>query len=268
MTTLIIYHAGCIDGFTAAWCAWQHFRDDAEYAPGVYGNPPPDVTGRDVLIVDFSYPRDVLLDMTSKAKSIRVFDHHKSAQEALAGLGFCVFDMERSGAGITWDELFEGNRPPLVDYVEDRDLWRFRLPHSKEINAYIGSIDHTFANWNDLSCDLRDGDGRAILAGKALLRAVDRYVGAMVEHAREVTIADHRVLCVNAPYINTSELVGHLAERNAGPFAVGWFQRADGLYQYSLRSRGDFDVSEIAKRFGGGGHKNAAGFAVKERVDS
>ncbi len=41
-----------------------------------------------------------------------------------------------------------------------------------------------------------------------------------------------------------SKLVGHLAE--SAPFAVGWFQRADGLYQYSLRSCGDFDVSSLA----------------------
>ena len=41
---------------------------------------------------------------------------------------------------------------------------------------------------------------------------------------------------------------------------------SDGRFQYSLRSRGDFDVSELAKKHGGGGHKGAAGFVVDELV--
>ena len=40
---------------------------------------------------------------------------------------------------------------------------------------------------------------------------------------------------------------------------VEWW-RGHGVFNYSLRSKGDFDVSELAKRHGGGGHKNAAGF--------
>jgi hypothetical protein len=268
MTDLVLYHANCLDGFTAAWCAWLSFGDSAEYRPVQYGpgQELPDVTGRDVLIVDFSYPREVLLEMHSKAKHLRVFDHHKTAAEALAGLDFCVFDMERSGAGITYDELFEDERPPLVDYVEDRDLWRFKLPASKEINAYIGSYDQTFQRWSDISCILRQESERAVVGGSAILRSVDRYCHEMAKQSFIARLGGHDVPCVNAPYINTSELVGYLAERVPALFAFGWFQRGDGLYQYSLRSRGAFDVSEVAKQFGGGGHKNAAGFTVPERV--
>lgn len=51
--------------------------------------------------------------------------------------------------------------------------------------------------------------------------------------------------------------------RSKTPVALGWWQRFDGKFQFSLRSRGDIDVSEIAKKFGGGGHKNAAGFQLK-----
>jgi hypothetical protein len=143
----VIYHHNCIDGFTAAWCAWKVYGDSATYIPAQYNEPAPDVTGDDVLIVDFSYARSTLLAMRESAKSLRVLDHHKTAEEDLRGLDFCLFDMNRSGAGIAWDELKTGERPPLVAYVEDRDLWRFALPDSKIINAFIGSYDFSFDMW-------------------------------------------------------------------------------------------------------------------------
>ncbi|HXT50409.1 MAG TPA: DHHA1 domain-containing protein, partial [Thermoanaerobaculia bacterium] len=37
---------------------------------------------------------------------------------------------------------------------------------------------------------------------------------------------------------------------------------ADGRYKVSLRSSGDVDVEQVARRHGGGGHKNAAGFTT------
>lgn len=263
----VIYHANCIDGFTAAWCAWKVFDDTAEYIPAQYGEAAPDVTGADVLVLDFSYPRETLLRMHAEAKSLRVLDHHKTAEADLKGLGFCTFDMNRSGAGIAWDELKTGERPPLVAYVEDRDLWRFALPDSRTINAFIGSFDFSFQTWCSLSdglFDLRQRDA-VLTGGQAILRKEHRYVVEMSKQARMVEVAGLIVPVVNAPYINTSELVGYLAEQ-FGPFAVGWFQRGDGKYQYSLRSRGDYDVSEVAKKYGGGGHRNAAGFTVDSLI--
>ena len=146
----------------------------------------------------------------------------------------------------------------------NRDLWRFKYDKSKEVNAWIGAVRRdSFADWTALSdTPLPD----VIEKGKAILAYVDRYVAEMVAQARIIDFAGARVPIVNAPYIGISELVGKLAE--SAPFAVGWFQRADGLYAYSLRSRGPdgVDVSEIAKRYGGGGHRNSAGFALSERL--
>jgi nanoRNase/pAp phosphatase (c-di-AMP/oligoRNAs hydrolase) len=270
MSTLVIHHGNCQDGFTAAWCAWRRFGDDAEYLPANYGAAePPDVTGRDVVILDFSYKRDVLLEMAGKAKSLRVLDHHKTAEADLAGLDFCLFDMNRSGAGIAWDELVAlPYRSRLVNYVEDRDLWRFKLPQSKQINAYIGTFQQSFETWDRLDDALESNFEGCAEIGQAILNGVDKYVVAMAEQCRRVTLAGYDVPCVNAPYLNISELVGHLAANTDAPFAVGWFQRGDGRYQYSLRSRGDFDVSLVAQQFGGGGHKGAAGFSVDARVDA
>lgn len=258
MKTIVIYHDHCIDGFTAAWVAWMKFGQDATYVSAMHGDPPPDATGADVYILDFSYPRDALAEMARIAKSVLVLDHHKTAQEALLGLPYAVFDMNRSGAGLAWDNFFpRKTRPWLVDYVEDRDLWRFRLQDSKAVNAFVGATRQTFGEWMDLSqCQLET----VADSGTGILRYIDRYVEEMSAHARNVDFEGYRVPIVNASPISISELVGHLAE--TAPFAVGWFQRRDGKYQYSLRSRGEVDVSEIAKKYGGGGHKGAAGFTV------
>jgi hypothetical protein len=48
----------------------------------------------------------------------------------------------------------------------------------------------------------------------------------------------------------------HPEEEVAGYF----FQRGDGLWQFGLRSRGDFHCGDFARQFGGGGHARAAGY--------
>lgn len=258
-TRLVIFHASCMDGFGAAWSVWKKFGDaDTEYLPAKYGDAPPDVTDRDVVVVDFSYRRNIMLAMQQYAKSIVVLDHHKTAEADLKDLPFAHFDMARSGAGMTWDHFHDYNsRPWLIDYVEDRDLWRFKLPQSKEVNALINTVPReSFEVWDKLSQMTVE---EATQKGSGALAFLDSYVREMVSQARRLTFAGYEdVPVVNAPYVGISELVSALAE--GVPFAVGWFQREDGLYQYSLRSRGDFDVTEIAKRFGGGGHRQAAGF--------
>jgi oligoribonuclease NrnB/cAMP/cGMP phosphodiesterase (DHH superfamily) len=258
---LVLYHGNCIDGFTAAWAASRVFGDDAEYIPCHYGGDVPDVTGKEVLILDFSFPRETLLKMKEQAKSLRLLDHHKTAEEDLRGLDFVVFDMARSGAGLAWDELVGGARPALIEYVEDRDLWKFELGDSRAYNAYVSTVEQTFSHWTWLSRLLADS---VIERGRSVLLYIDKYVKSMSAHANYFDYEGSKIPIVNAPYINTSELVGFLAQDAL--FAVGWFQRGDGNYQYSLRSKGLFDVSELAAKYGGGGHRNAAGFVVPYRV--
>jgi oligoribonuclease NrnB/cAMP/cGMP phosphodiesterase (DHH superfamily) len=260
---IVIHHAHCVDGFTAAWAAWKRFPD-AKFIPAQYGDDPPDVRDQDVLIVDFSYKRDVMLRMREGAKSLLCLDHHWTAQAELEGLEFAVFDMNRSGAGLTWDTLSPNRRLNIISYVEDRDLWRFALPHSKEINAYIGSQEQTFENWDRIAKMTYE---EILPLGQACYAIVERYVETMVEHAALRTFHEARIPVVNVPPPMVSEVL-HALTSPKEPFAVAWFQRNDGLYQYSLRSVGDFDVSEIAKTYpGGGGHKNAAGFTSQHRVD-
>ena len=262
---VVIYHADCVDGFTAAWCARRKFGDTAEYVPAKYGDTPPDVHGANVYVLDFSYPRDVLIGMNVRANTLRVLDHHKTAQAALAGLPFCEFDMECSGARMAWDHFAFGPErvPGLVRYVEDRDLWRWALPFSKEVSAMIGCAPRTFEAWGVLADRIEDEFESVASEGAAILRAQQAYCDAMVRRARTIPWDGVEVPIVNCSPIHVSEIVGALAEQSPHGWAIGWSQGPDGKFHYSLRSRGNGpDVSALAKRFGGGGHRGAAGFSL------
>ena len=257
MRPLVIYHGSCPDGFCAAWVAHRSLGDDADYQPANYGESPPDVSGRDVFILDFSYKRPVMLEVIDKAKSVVVLDHHKTAKAELDGLACATFDMEKSGGRLSWEHFFPVKPAPwLVDYTEDRDLWRWNLPSSKEMSAALASLPWTFDEWDRLNA-LHNPE-ELVAAGAAILRYQSQQVESQVKNAAEIELAGHKVLAVNATHL-TSEIAGKLAEGR--PFGACFFIRGDGRKVWSLRSReGGIDVSEVAKAKGGGGHRNAAGF--------
>lgn len=260
---LVIYHGACRDGFCAAWCVWRR-EPNSQFVPAQYGQPAPtDVVGRDVVIVDFSYPLDVMLSIAQSARSLLVLDHHQTAEAALSTFAAenarVTFDMNRSGAGLAWDHYFAGQpRPWIVDYVEDRDLWRHALPDGPAVNAFLGTLRYDFEHWYQTSrMDLE----KVAELGQVVEDKIRHYVTEVAKNARRITFEGYDVPIVNAPQVDISELVGFLC--NGEKFAMGWWQRSDGMFSYSLRSRGDFDVAALATKHGGGGHRNAAGFLAK-----
>ena len=289
---LCIYHSPCLDGFGAAWVVRKFFGGEVDFHPGVYGQAPPDVRGRDVIMVDFSYKRPVIDEMHGRdggaCRSILILDHHKTAEHDLAGYRepergwskhleeialdvfqnipepsiFASFDMSRSGAGMAWDYFFAGQpRPQLIDKIEDRDLWRFTFPDTRAINGTLFSYPYDFGVWDHLAEQAETEAGRAamVTAGNAIDRKMLKDIGEFLGFAqREMVIGGHKVPVVNLPYFMASEAAGQLAK--GAPFAAAYYDKGDARV-FSLRSRkGGIDVAEIAKAYGGGGHAGAAGF--------
>lgn len=257
---LVIYHGPeCPDGFCAALAAWLRYGDAAEYVPAQYGEPPPEVRGRCVDVLDFSYSRRMLKAMNELAETLLVLDHHKTAEAELAGLPYCRFHSDRSGAMMAWEHYHPDKEPPrLFQYVQDRDLWRWALPKSREVSAAIASYPKRFniwAEWLALSDD--EWWSKFAADGEAILRYQEMVVAQHVARATETEMGGHKIPMVNATLLQ-SEIAGKLAEGR--PFGAVWF--TDGRKIWSLRSRDDgVDVSVIAAQFGGGGHKNSAGFS-------
>jgi len=266
MKPLVIYHGNCADGFSAAWCFWRKYGEACDYLAGVYQQEPPDVTGRAVYLVDFSYKRSVVLRMLEQASHIVLIDHHKTALEDLAGIEsekFSTFtDLNRSGATLAWDFLFPGeDRPLLLGHVEDRDLWRFKLAGTREIQAFVFSHEYTFEQWDRLMSADQVELLKMTAAGAAIERKHHKDVAELVAVCkRRMVIGGHDVPVASIPYTLVSDAAHLMAQGE--PFAACYWDTAEGR-TFGLRATDEgADVSEVAKQYGGGGHAKAAGFKV------
>jgi oligoribonuclease NrnB/cAMP/cGMP phosphodiesterase (DHH superfamily) len=265
MKPLCIYHGFCADGFTAAWVVWNfHGEGAVEFHAAKHGDPPPEVGEREVYLVDFSYPRPVIEAMARRATKLTVIDHHVTAAHELEGLirndGVIdgVFDMDKSGCLLTWEWFFrERPPPPALLAVNDRDLWRFELPWTREIFSALTSYPYDFAIWNTLmEADRLDALRQE---GVTLERKQRKDIAEIIAAGSHlITIAGHTVPACNVPSPWASD-AGHLLA-HGHPFAACFWIDGEQI-AFSLRSAPDgLDVSEIATQFGGGGHRHAAGF--------
>ena len=268
MKTYIIYHDNCSDGFCAAWVARKAYPD-AEFLPYWYGKKiPSNLEGSRVFVLDFSFPRQDIEVLLSKT-DLTLLDHHKTALENLSGLdpSRIILDMNKSGGRLTWDYFFPGKPAPwLVDYTEDRDLWKFTLQESRAVSAGIKSYPYDFVLWDSWTAGDNYDLGWKMLAqeGRPILRYQDEIIKTAVANAVEFELADYKILAVNSTVL-VSEIAGELAKGR--PFGAVYFVRADSKTQWSLRSdENGVDVSEIAKAYGGGGHKHAAGFELEQKM--
>lgn len=274
----ILYHGGCYDGFGAAWAIRNNLerRDDGPdtYLPVSHGQPMPDIPdGEEVIIADFCYTEPQLRALAERSFFVTILDHHKTAQEDLAGLMAAppdnmevVFDMHRSGAVIAWDEFVETPVPRFLQYIQDRDLWTKQLPQHEEVTAFIQSFERTFENF-DLLCALLESDTgllSAVAEGRAILRFKEQKVNEICANAVFHKLGEfENVPAVNCPYVFASDVGHRLLELHPeAPLSAYWFYRGDRVWQWGLRSRtgSDVDVSAVARLYGGGGHKHAAGF--------
>ncbi len=301
----VYYHADN-DGFASAW-AFCHscgpILEDkkareareaelpvrTDYVPIDYGNEKKRVT------YEFPKPTSVFfLDYCPKAEtvekllesenvvSITVIDHHESGVKRSAEFPKdpridVMIDMEHSGCVLAWREFnFDAEFPPLLlQYVEDRDLWKFELPDTHAVNARLAGEEHDFARWEALYklFQLTPSDTNGVLGfaeyveqGKAILEHQRQAIERICFAAREVHLFGFLVPIVNTQYA-MSDVGNYLNDKYPeAKFAVIWYMTKNGGVKVSLRTqRDDFNVAELAERFGGGGHPKAAGIYLKPR---
>lgn len=254
----ILYHSPCQDGFGAAFAAWKKFGKGATYWGVNYGKGIPDMPGAtEVYILDFSYPKADLEALAQKCKVV-VLDHHKTAKEQLEGLPFAQFDMNRSGAGMAWDYFHPTTpRPWLINYIEDRDLWKHKLPNTHEVAAALFSYAQDFNTWDEFT------EEKILTEGSAILRYKTILTDEMARNIQMVNFLEFK----GVPVVNASgSLISDIGEvlrvkYPTSPFCAIYYDTKDGKRKWSLRSTdSQDDVAAVAGRFGGGGHRNAAGF--------
>ncbi len=276
---LCIYHGNCADGFGAAWVVRRALREKGvEFCPGIYQTPPGvSVAGRDVVIVDFSYKRPVILEMAKTAKSILIIDHHKSAAEDLADIAqdaakanLCpittTFNMNQSGAVLTWKHYFPRKATPwLLLHIEDRDLWTFAMPGTREVQAAVFSYPYEFKlydQWMNGTLLHQHTVLKTLAAeGKIIERKHHKDIKELLGVVqRRMTIGGYNVPVANLPYTMVSDAAHLMTQGEA--FAACYWDTPTGR-TFGLRSTElGVDVSRVAVGYGGGGHRNSAGFTV------
>lgn len=260
----VIYHAACTDGFGAAYSAWKCLGNRAEYHACKHGTPPPDVKGKVVAILDFSYSNAVTKQMISEAENLIIIDHHKSAMVELHNISNARFDMNHSGARLAWDFFHPGKEPPkFINYIEDRDLWKWELPYSKEFSASFDMVPFQFEEFEKFEDDSVFDD--AVERGSYVLAYSKTVVKKVCEKASRRKLDNLDVLVVNASHWMSE--IGARLSPDCDVAVIWYYDHEDRMNKVSLRAFHEHvDVSEIAKRWGGGGHKKAAGFALPASV--
>lgn len=294
---LVLYHGNCIDGFTSAWVAQTYFQkqgDTVFIMPAYYtvestSNVLEHIAGRKytkIFIVDFSYKIHVLEELSKEAHeanprvSITLLDHHKTAYEEYnlspehlpAHTNIydvhIILDNNKSGALLTWDYLYMGMTPApwLVKYVSDYDLWKFDYgDDTRYVNMVVKRLRHHQTAWSLIHRQLEDTQRRKdiLFQGKALLDAHDRYCRSIANESYPVEVNGIKGLAVVCSRDFISD-TGHIMAKACGTFGllIGWDSAIGDKITLSLRGSVHCDVSAIAKVYGGGGHKGAAGFTI------
>ena len=286
---LIIYHDNCADGFGAACAAYKKFgADGAEYLPMNYNDPrvklededekfkfPVNITGRDVYILDFSFSPEIIDAMLLETATLTWIDHHKTAFEAFnfnaswpVHLNVMwndfetkleiILDPNKSGCVLAWEHFHPNDEVPmLLKYIEDRDLWRWQYTSTRDLATGLRSKPFSF-NWFDTASE---NLAAVIAKGESMNELFDQQLADITKKHMVVMINGNLGRAVNCTPQFSSE-AGNILAKQSGTFGMTWCVNDKGEVNVSLRSIGDYDVSAIAKTFGGGGHRNAAGLKI------
>ncbi len=266
---VVIYHDQCRDGFGAAYAAWKKFGDDASYIPRKTQDPIPEgLENKELYIVDYSYKKPELDALVKNNDSVVVIDHHETSQEAVTSFKENVFDMTHSGAVLSWMYFHPNTEvPKLLLYVEDHDLWRFKMEFNREFGSALGEYNQDFETWNQLNLNLenRDHFSKFISIGSAIADFEDKHVQKLLAFKEKALFEEHEIYAVNCSRIYRSIVAHELSTLNGKEGGIEMaivYYRYDGKVHCGLRSNGEVNVAKMAEKYGGGGHKNASSIRV------
>lgn len=271
---MVIYHAGCSDGFGGAFCAWLWYKNNKPekqliFVPAEHGNKPPDVKGKNVLIVDFTYKLNIL-DAMMKDARIAILDHHVTAMDDLKTIPSKnkVFDMKHSGVYLAWKYFFPNNEiPELIKLIEARDIWDTKYPYVDEFTCWYSTIDMTFENMEKLL------DNKYLMSfittkGTELSKVKKTNMNNIVKSAIP------KFMCIGNKYYMVVHTNTTIYKSDIGNRVLSHYPNADFSVSYSIDDRTNSTVfslrstdkhancSDIAKLYGGGGHRNASGLKL------
>lgn len=266
---IVLYHAGCTDGFTAAWAAFRALGKTAEYIAVEHQIAPPEgLVGKTIYLLDFTYTRPIMEQLITDNIQVTAIDHHVTVEDVTKMTHDYRYALDKSGARLAWEYFHpEEVVPFLVRVVEDMDLFRFALPETVTLFDWLDLYDFDFKTYTKLVRQLESPAGlrRALRQGTSLRAYREKVIERLLKNnTYEVQFGEYQVPCMNTSMFH-GEIATALSQGRA--FGVAWRASQKGIY-VALRSvEGALDVGQLAKQFGGGGHAHAAGFLVPTFAD-
>ena len=265
---VVLNHKGCRDGFGAAWAAWRKFGARAEYIGIFHDDPiPHGLKDKNVYMLDISFDIAKTRKILNIASRLTIIDHHISAELSIKLADEYVYALDHSGAILSWRHFHPDKRIPVLSkHIEDIDIWKFKLSHTKELMASLETYDLDFKLWNQLAKDWENKKNRKkyLNEGAAIVKYQDSLVKKAMKDSEEVRFFGKKALAVNFTLALNSE-IGEAIRRKGYELGIIWQKKGDKLI-VSLRSTSKVDSSKIAARFGGGGHKKAAAFRLPAKI--
>lgn len=270
---IVVFYHDDLDGFTGAWAAWKKLKDRADYVLVNYDEDINDgifqLKDREIYFIDCSLKVQEMLNLASKNKVILI-DHHLSSKEKASLLPGSVFDDNHSAAFLSWKYFQDGKKTPLiVRYVEDYDIWKFKLPGSKELTTMLNLASFNFKIWDKMANIFQNKNKRKGLfkKGRTIVDYQKSLIGELSDKGQEVVFEGYDAIAVNSPVLS-SEIGNHI-HTQTGKIGIVWSYKGKKApkIHVSLRGDGKINLSELAKKYNGGGHKAAAGFAIKGDIN-
>lgn len=277
-----VYHSGDLDGICSAAIV-RRKHPDVELIPWNYGQEIPwrRLEKKEVWLVDLTWkPKDMVF-LLEGVTDLHWVDHHadaiKQAWNAFDEEERCKIKGARSShvsaAFMTWLYCFpDWEEPP--DIVADVSLWdtwqwkKYENPEEIEaIQFYLRSLSLTpeSDDWTILFGVLRTNVlyRDFVRAGQHMVR-YQRSQNELAAKKIFVThLGDWPVVALNSPNVS-SVVFDSIRDRYPEINIFLSFNWVDGHWICSLRSDGNFDVSALAREYGGNGHPGAAGFECDE----
>jgi oligoribonuclease NrnB/cAMP/cGMP phosphodiesterase (DHH superfamily) len=290
---LVIYHKDCLDGMAAAWVVtsalnYQIETDEnfpirkVEHLAAFYNDEVPDLTDKEVYIVDFSYSPEKLLAKSKSAKSVTIIDHHDTAIKEWELVTTChpdwttnvdlVFSKEHSGAVLCWKYLFPFKEmPKQLLHCQDHDMWTFEMDNTKDFVTGMFSTGVIFEPYKHSSFDLlmHPAEYKEICReGKLISKERAKIIDNVIR--RNIFFTDMfgytSIPVVNICYDLASDANEKLRQLYPdAAFTLTYDDWAvEGYRKFSIRNDKNsvVDVGVLAKSVGGGGRKGTGGFTM------
>lgn len=294
--TACVYHSIDLDGWMSAaivelWWEQQKRESDKDTLDMIgynYGQPVPELTSFDkVIMCDISFPKSEMdkLNNQLELKNLIWIDHHISAiNEMNAALFEGIRDTKFSACELTWKYFFpETFMPEIVRLLGRYDCFGHKntSEETKVLEFQYGArqiiSNHEQAYEWLQNCMIEQKNKQKELApcefriweqGKSIYAYLCADAKQAYQNRFTIYFGDYAFCAINKERFNPINfgIQYHNDKADEIYFYDGcacFYRRSDGKWSFSLyNDNGMIDCSIIAKSFGGGGHKGAAGFVV------